>query len=226
MTDAAFRALAKQAARRYPVRDRTARHFAYGKLTRDPVFAYLLRERLIPAQARLLDLGCGQGVLAALLAAAGIEVRSLRGIDLSRRGIARARAAFAEGEFVEGDIRATPFGAADRVVILDVLHYIDHAAQEDVLRRVRESLAAGGLLLLRVADASASLRFRVTVMVDRVVTALRGHGFGPLYSRPLAQWIALLQGLGFRVAAEPMSHGTPFANVLLVGRYDPRATSE
>ena len=224
MTPADFRALARQAAARYPVRDRYARHFAFGKLTRDPAFAHILREGLIPPRARLLDLGCGQGVLAALLAAAGIEVRSMRGIDLMARDIARAQAASPGGEFVQGDIRTTPFGPADRVVILDVLHYIDRDAQEDVLRRVRESLGEGGVLLLRVGDASGSLRFRITVATDRLAMALRGHPVGRLHCRPLDEWIALLRGMGFRVDAAPMSQGTPFANVLLVAGYDPLAS--
>ena len=220
MTPAEFRVLAKQAARRYPARDRTARHFAFGKLTRDPAFAFMLREQLLPASGAILDLGCGQGVLAALLASAGGDVRLMRGIDLRARDIARAQAAGTGAQFVEGDIRTTPFGSADCVVILDVLHYIGFAEQEEVLRRVREALTGGGLLLLRVGDASRSLRFLYTVAVDRAVMALRGYRLARLHCRPLTEWIALLEKLGFHVRAEPMSHGTPFANVLLVARYD------
>ena len=44
--------------------------FARGKLGHDPVFAGMLRLGMIPHGARLLDLGCGQGLLAALLLAA------------------------------------------------------------------------------------------------------------------------------------------------------------
>ena len=226
MTAGSFRALAKAAAARYPARDRTARHFAAGKLTGDPAFEYILREGLIPGEGALVDLGCGQGVLAALLAAAGRDVSGMRGIDLMPRDIERARSAQTGAEFVVGDIRSTPFGPARCVVILDVLHYIDFDAQEEVLRRVRDSLAEGGVLLLRVGDASASLRFRITVAVDRAVMALRGHRLERLWCRPLVEWIALLEKLGFAVRAEPMSRGTPFANVLLVARYDRGAARE
>jgi hypothetical protein len=34
----------------------------------------------------------------------------------------------------------------------------------------------------------------------------------------VAQWRSALEALQFTVQAEPMSHGTPFANVLLVAR--------
>jgi len=74
-----------------------------------------------------------------------------------------------------------------------------------------------------VGDASGSLRFRWTVLVDRVVTALRGHRLERLHCRPRAEWVGLLEKLGFRVESFPMSRGTAFANVLLLARYDRRA---
>jgi SAM-dependent methyltransferase len=229
-----FRALARRAAARYPARDRMARHFAYGKLTGDPVFLHLLAHGLVPPRARVLDLGCGQGVLAALLQAARERhaagewpaawppppnPRRMRGIDLMAKDIERARAASAEGsEWIRGDIRATEFGHADVVVILDVLHYIDPEAQQAVMGRVRDALGENGVALLRVGDASKSLRFRITLAVDRAVMRLRGHRLDRLYCKPAAQWRGELEALGFRVDAVPMSAGTPFANVLLVAR--------
>ena len=219
MTDRVFRALAKEVAARYPARDRYARHFAYGKLTGDPVFAHLLRTGLVPAGAHLLDLGCGQGLVAALLISAGVDVR-VSGIERVPREIERARAAAPGARFIQGDLRSVPFPQADVVLMIDVLHYLDAAAQADVLRRARAALAGGGLLLLRVADAAPTLRFRFTIAVDRVASGLRGRGWKRLHSRPLAAWRTELESLGFSVEAVPMSAGTPFANVLLAARYD------
>lgn len=240
MSDAFFAALARQAAARYGRRDRFARHFARGKLTGDPAFRGLLAQGLIPQGARLLDLGCGQGVLAALLVAARAShargqwpadwppppnPRATHGIDSSSRDVDRAAAAMPEAKFDCADIRDARFGEADAVVILDVLHYMDAAAQRGVLERTREALRGGGVLLLRVADADGSLRFHYTVFIDHAATFLRGRGFAPFHCRPVAEWKRLLESLGFRVEATPMSEGTAFANVLLVARYDPGATS-
>ncbi len=232
MTDF-FRALAGAAARRYGAAGRYARHYAYGKLTRDPVFRHLLEQGLVGAGTRVLDVGCGQGLIAALFAAARERhdagdwppswpapgARRVRGIDFAPRDIERARAAGGtDAEFTCADMRASDFGSADAIVMLDVLHYVDYAAQDELLERARRALAGGGVLLLRVADASASLRFRVTLAVDRLASRLRGRRYGRLHCRALAAWQRRLAEAGFRVEARPMSAGTPFANVLLVAR--------
>ena len=216
----AFRALAREAAARYPAHDRFARHFAYGKLTGDPVFEFIAARRLIPDGARVLDLGAGQGLLGALLAG---RVAAYRAIERDGRDARRAREALPDADVIEGDARSIAFGTADAIAIIDLLHYLDAASQLDVLARARAALAPGGVLLLRVADAAPTWRFRMTIALDRLSTRLRGKGGGALHCRPLAEWIRILESHGLPVEAIPMSAGTPFANVLLVARYDSRA---
>ena len=212
---------------------RFAWRFAHGKLGMDPVFRHLMSRGLIAPRAQVLDIGCGQGLLASLLRAAetaaarshwpadwapaphGVRVK---GIELMPRDVERARRALGDtvAEFVCGDMRHTPFPACDVVVILDVLHYIDIAEQNRVLERVRAALRSSGRLLLRVGDASSRRGFRTSQWVDAIVTFVRGHRVLPVFGRSLAAWIVKLEALGFRVDAVPMSQGTPFANVLLV----------
>jgi SAM-dependent methyltransferase len=232
MSTAFTRALLDAAAAPYRSAGRFAWYFARGKLNGDPAFLGLLEWGLIPDDARILDLGCGQGLLASWL----LEARALfeaghwpahwppapkpmayRGIELMSREVRRGRGALGgRAELVRGDIRTTDFGKPNTVVILDVLHYIDYAAQEDVLWRVRDALAPRGVLLLRVGDADAGLPFRISNWVDHLVTCTRGHRLSRLYCRSLQDWQASLCRLGFTVEVVPMSRGTPFANVLLV----------
>jgi SAM-dependent methyltransferase len=218
---ATFRALAREAAALYPARDHYARHFAFGKLTRDPVFRHIWENRLIPeGPVRVLDLGCGQALVGALLAAGAHPGDwRYRGIDASRRDIERARAALpAQCELVEDDLRTAHLGTADVVLLIDVLHYMEPAAQSELLRRVREALAPGGVFILRVADATPGLRYRITEAADLAATRLRGGRVKRLYSVPLAQRRRQLEDRGFAVEERPMSEGTPFANVLLSAR--------
>ena len=212
--------LVEAASAPYRAAGRFAWHFARGKLRGDPAFRHFLEARLIPEGARLLDLGCGQGLLRALLDAAGApRLASYRGIELMARDVERARRALGDACGVaRGDVRTAPFGAADVVVLLDVLHYMPRTDQDAVLARVRAALSAGGTLLLRVGDADGGLPFLLGNFVDWTVAFARGHGATRFHCRSVAQWRGALEALGFEVRAEPMSRGTPFANVLLVAR--------
>lgn len=237
MTDRFLARLLDQATGPYRAAGHFGYHFSRGKLSSDCIFRELLRRGVFPKRARFLDLGCGQAVFASwLLAARGMydkgdwpadwpeppRVLELRGFELMEKDVARARAALAGEEprvtVRQGDICRTDFGRADVVSILDVLHYIDYAGQEDILRRVRAALPPGGLLVTRVGDADGGLPFHVCNWVDRAVTFARGHRLPTLYCRRLTEWIDLLRGLGFEVDTMPMSEGKPFANVMLVGK--------
>ena len=242
MTAAAWASLVDVASARYRHAGHFARHFARGKLRMDPAFQHLLSEGLVPAHARVLDIGCGQGLLASLLQAAQAAAQGghwpsawaaapvgtkITGIEMMPKDVARARAALGDtARFVCGDMRHTDFPACDAVVILDVLHYITVAEQDAVLARVRAALVPGGILLLRVGDASSRRGFRISQWVDRIVTLVRGHRVVPQFGRPLAHWAASLRLLGFEVQSRPMSRGTPFANVLLVARLTAPAITE
>ncbi len=230
-----WRCLWREAADRYRGAGRFALHFARGKLRHDPVFRALLAQGDIAPGARVLDIGCGQGLLASLLAACdACHARGdwptgwppaptgthYRGIELMARDVARAGTALRglprSPRVQRGDMRSTSFGVCDLVVILDVLHYVSIAEQDDVLAHVHAALAPGGRLLLRVGDADAGWRHALTRWIDLAVTVGRGHAAPPVASRTLAQWTAALQGLGFTLQVRPMHQGTPFANMLLV----------
>ncbi len=206
--------------------------FARGKLGRDPVYRAILERGLLLGRARILDLGCGQSLLTAWLQVAqrafvrgdwpagwpdAPRPQSVHGIELMPRDVRRARCALGpDTDIVQGDIRHIDFGTQDAVVVLDVLHYMVADEQRAVLQRVRRALPEGGLLLLRVSDAGAGLRYRYTQWVDMIVMRSRGHPFAAPHCRSLADWRSLLQECGFDTEALPMSQGTPFANVLLI----------
>lgn len=232
MSRADFKSIVDLATQRYRSAGRFAYHFARGKLLGDPAFNHLLEQGLIGNGARVLDLGCGQGLLAALLVAAGQKQQQrqwpsgwarapqdarVHGIELMPADIERARKALGnDADFVLGDIAQTPFPASDVVVILDVLHYLPFEQQQEVLERLRQALLPHGRLLLRIGDADGGMGFRFSNWVDQVVLRVRGHKVGRLYCRPLTEWIQLLRTAGFDVKVRPMSQGTLFSNVLLI----------
>ena len=212
------RQLLDEASARYRVAGRFAYYFARGKLSNDPAFGSIVHLGWIRPGSRVLDLGCGQGLLASLLLAADHGCR-VRGIELLTAEAQRARRALGDAaEIVCGDLRDEDFGQTDVAVILDVLHYIDYPEQDQVLQRLRAALAPDGLLLLRIGDADGGIRFRYSNFIDHLVFLARGNRRGPLYCRSAAEWRKALESLQFQVETVPLSQGTLFANVLLKAR--------
>lgn len=216
--------------------------FARGKLRFDPAFLALLRRGDLPDRGTLLDVGCGQGPLLALLVAARDQYRSgrwpagwpapplnlaLRGLDVRGDRVRAANAALGESARVERhDARKVEFEACSAIVMLDVLFYLREDDQVGLLEKAAGALEPGGLLLVREADAGAGFRFRLTKWTERIAEAARGRLRDGLHYRSARQWTALLEGLGFAVGVEPMSAGTPFANVLFVARKKPKGAAD
>jgi SAM-dependent methyltransferase len=120
---------------------------------RDPAvraaWAALLRDRLPPAPAAVLDLGCGTGSLSVLLAEAGYGVQ---GLDVSARMVAaaeaKARAAGVTVSFRQGDAAAPPYAAGSADVVLDRHVLWALPDPDEALRRWIALLAPGGRLVL------------------------------------------------------------------------------
>jgi SAM-dependent methyltransferase len=241
MSSAVFPQIINRATEPYQQAGKFAWHFARGKLGGDPAFANLLRLGLLKDNDRILDIGCGQGLLAACLLAAEEQAKqswpadwapaprglAIHGIELMPKDVQRARDAHGNNPratFECADMCNASFPPSEAVVILDVLHYVPIAAQDDVLRRIVACLQAGenkargqqSRLLLRVGDKAAGLPFKVSNWVDAVVTTIRGHRLSTLYCRTVKEWTATLESLGFTVKPMPMHEGTPFANIMLV----------
>jgi len=227
-------ALREEAARRYLDTGMLQWEFVRGKLRHDPLYFNLLRRGLLPSGGLLLDLGCGRGIVFSLLLAAWeIETRGLypegweppprdltfHGIEGRPKIAAIAREALAgEADIEAADLRTAALPNAKAILLLDVLHYLPAADQEALLARAAAALAAGGVLLLRDADAAAGWRFAATRLQERLSALARGHWRQRFHYRSAAEWAELMARRGLAVDAQPMGMGTPYANVLLAGR--------
>jgi SAM-dependent methyltransferase len=207
-------------------------HFARGKLRTDPAFVTLLSTRLLPTSARVLDLGCGQGLLAACLHAAStchVEgiwptawpapplPASVRGIEIDAREVERARRALGPLAQIEcDDLSVAALRSADAIIMLDVLHYLEPLAQRALIERAHDALSLGGVLILRIGNSAGGARFIWSRWVDAISWRLRGRGRAVLHFRTLAGWTELLGAAGFAVREIPMAGSKSFANVMLL----------
>jgi SAM-dependent methyltransferase len=110
--------------------------------------AILGRMRSLTAPGRLLDVGCGGGHFTRQ---ARVDGWRTVGTDLAHEACATAAAA---GPVAQADARALPFGPAafDALTVVNVLDHTLHPLR--VLREAARVLRPGGLLVVRIPNAS------------------------------------------------------------------------
>jgi len=164
--------------------------------TRWRLCPFQLVESHIPRKGRILDFGCGYGMLSNFLALKSPDRRVL-GIDLNRGRIEVARRSskgHPEVSFQLGDVRdfrGIPF---DAVVMTDVLHHIDDENVRVLLRIIRSCLSDHGTLVVLDVDRSPLRKFYTTYLIDRLLNLTR-----PLHYRSRDLLILLLGRSGFWV---------------------------
>jgi 2-polyprenyl-3-methyl-5-hydroxy-6-metoxy-1,4-benzoquinol methylase len=100
----------------------------------------------LPANARVLDLGCGNGALTAALVRPGWSITAL---DWSAEAIGAARAAYPGIHFLAADVTLPldlPPAGFDAVLSVECIEHV--ANPRALLRNALRSLAPGGILLL------------------------------------------------------------------------------
>jgi len=140
-----------------PFNDAVCAALGYGARFRDG-----LVHDLAPAPGeRILDIGCGTGVLAARIASRVPGARVV-GIDPDARAqrltARRARAAVAGVSHCVAPGERLPFADSsfDRIVSSLALHHVPDAAKARVLQEARRVLSSGGTLLLADFDTALS----------------------------------------------------------------------
>lgn len=116
----------------------------------------------ISTEARILDIGCGQGLLVYALDSLGF--RNVQGIDLSEQQVVVGQNFGLPCRAVDRDyifdLSKTAPATFDLIFLMDVLEHMDKAEQLRTLAAVSELLTSGGRLILSVPNANASFGLR------------------------------------------------------------------
>ena len=139
----------------------------------------------LPATCRILDVGCGEGLLVEEYRQRGVDII---GLDLHYESSAVRR----------GDITQLPFapGTFDVVLALDVIEHLNFADQNQAIIEIERVLARGGQFLVTVpnlAHFSSRLAFLFTGRLLRTSSIDRHPGDRPYaeYRRLFSQHFAL-----------------------------------
>jgi ubiquinone/menaquinone biosynthesis C-methylase UbiE len=159
----------------------------------------------LPRGAKILDVGCGPGGMAAKLIELGYEVW---GVDIAENMIRHAQERCGAERFRVGDIEQIPFpdNTFDGVVCLGVIEYLD--ADASALGEIERVLKPDGTAVITTPSATCPLyrmdRIGVVAqpLYDFLRYRLRGkpvparppQGFGRKYHRD--SWFRLLRSAG------------------------------
>jgi 2-polyprenyl-3-methyl-5-hydroxy-6-metoxy-1,4-benzoquinol methylase len=181
-------------------------------------------DRYVPRHGYIVDLGCGHGLFANLLAEAAATRRVL-GIDIDERKIEVARATIQgreEVRFEVGDIVHEAPPKCDAVTIIDVLYLLPPSDQEAVLRKAAGALVENAPLVVKAQERAASPRYALTYAQELVTTALGVTRGGARRFHFLArdEAIAMFERAGFLVDVIDMP-GRPYTDVVYLARKAP-----
>jgi 2-polyprenyl-3-methyl-5-hydroxy-6-metoxy-1,4-benzoquinol methylase len=116
----------------------------------------------VPPEARILDIGCGQGLLVYALNSFGY--RRVQGIDLSEQQVAVGQEYGLSCRAVDRDyifdLAKTAPATFDLIFLMDVLEHMDKGEQLRTLAAASELLVPSGRLILSVPNANASFGLR------------------------------------------------------------------
>ncbi len=137
------------------------------------------------AKARVLDAGCGEGVLVSEYA----NRLEIQGVDPN----------YASDRVRNGSVTSLPFGDAafDRALCLDVLEHLTFEEQPKALAELRRVLVPGGEVLVSVpnlAHLQSRVHFMFTGRLIRTASEAKHPG-----DRPVVEYIRMAERAGFQL---------------------------
>lgn len=164
-------------------------------------------DKNLPDSGLIVDLGCGEGVIATFLAQN--SKRTVQGVDLNKSRIQNSN--FKNLKFTHGDIRKYNLKNASGVVLSDVLHHINFKDQDQVLKNISRNLKSGGILVIKEIDTGDLIRAKLSRFWDFVF-----YPNEKIYFNSAKSLSSKLKRLGFKVRLEKTTKFFPGSTNLFI----------
>lgn len=194
-------------------------HNAWEKLLSNFKFweePYEVVEKMLPESGVIVELGCGEGLLANYLAIASLK-REVIGYEIVPERLARAQKKIKNTSFKVGDIVDIRYPKADAFILFHVLHHLlSFEAQEVVLRKVKKSLKPQGKLVIVEVYVEPSIKYLAAWIADHFLVpwVFEKRFHTNAYFRREKSWRELLKKIGYKVKVTLEVKGRPFPNII------------
>jgi len=129
---------------------------------------YQLFNQLVPADAKLLDIGCGYGFMSYMLYFCSGK-RTVTGIDYDEQKIATANHCFSKTDninFEHADVMQFRFEQYDAIIMADMLHYLQPQQQKELIEKCIANINPGGSVIIRDGDIDEARRHKKTELTE------------------------------------------------------------
>lgn len=214
---AASRALTRRALALYDASPTGERLFVRARALLSDLAAL---ERHAPRAGAILDLGCGHGLVANLLAL-GSAARDVTGIDIDGAKVAAAsRTVGGRGNvrFAVADATTYAGGPYAAITVADVFYLIPPGGQRALLVSCARMLAPDGVLIWKSQTRHPRWKYAITRGQEWLMTNLgptQGHG---LYFLDTDESLAALRAAGLEAVALPLRSWRPYTDMLFLAR--------
>ncbi len=189
-----------------------------GALLKTSLIPLELLDRYMPEQAKILDLGCGEGMFSNSLARL-FPKADIHGIDLDAERIQQARTCKSDNAtFQEEDAEQFAFEEADAVIFNDMLHHNSYQKQEALISHAANLLKNDGILILKEVDSQDRADRFLTTFFDT-----RLYPDDQLNFRDIEGWRTLLETHNFEVLTiEVVKHPWIASRTVFIARKSPK----
>lgn len=145
-------------------------------------------EKNLPQKGKIIDLGCGYGLLANYLGLCSAK-RKVLGIEIDQEKLDFCRREVANVSFIKADATKMDFPKAQGIAIIDVLHHLQSCQeQERLIKKCFESLVKKGLLIITEVDKKPLWKLILARLTDFFL-----YPGKPIFYRYQSSMLALLR---------------------------------
>jgi 2-polyprenyl-3-methyl-5-hydroxy-6-metoxy-1,4-benzoquinol methylase len=182
-------------------------------------------ERATPVHGRVLEIGCGHGLLSLYLALSsptrrvfGVDIDGDK-IELARRAADRLRPGEAHASFAATEAGELPTGRFDAIVVCDVLYLLTAPARAALIEAAVDRLHPDGVLLLKETARTPRWKGALNVVQERLATGVLRitEGDAVDFADP-STFMDQLEGFGLDVHQRRIDRGYPHPHVLITAR--------